>query len=225
MAHRVFNKRLQQQARNPRFQKARIRFLDHHQPFAESQAAVARARALRAENDGVEQKVELLAARLKAALAGERRRMGELRVLVTDVESRLRALESLDSEKLRRFREKYALRLLTERWLPKSIAWRPKAMFRAPFDSFHMEGSSMPPFIEQLLSEESLRRTEFFDPRAVAHWRKTVLRMRRRSPARTAVEMGLMGVTATQLWHKTFIDSELAEVPERISDLRFQIAN
>lgn len=76
-----------------------------YQPFAESDAAKARARALRAENDGVEQKVELLAARLKATLAGERRRLGELRVLVSDVESRLRALESIEGEKLRRFRE------------------------------------------------------------------------------------------------------------------------
>src|SRR5262249_44927163 len=29
--------------------------------------------------------------------------------------------------KLRRFREKYILRLLAERWLPRSIAWRRKA--------------------------------------------------------------------------------------------------
>lgn len=76
-----------------------------YQPFAESAAAKARARQLRAENDGVEQKAELLASRLKATLAGERRRLGELRVLVADVESRLHALESIESEKLRRFRE------------------------------------------------------------------------------------------------------------------------
>ncbi|HEX4462450.1 MAG TPA: hypothetical protein VIA18_30945, partial [Polyangia bacterium] len=76
-----------------------------YQPFAESAAAKARARQLRAENDGVEQKVELLASRLKATLAGERRRLGELRVLVADVESRLRALDAIDSEKLRRFRD------------------------------------------------------------------------------------------------------------------------
>ena len=35
--------------------------------------------------------------------------------------------------KLRGFRDKYLLRLLAERWLPKSIAWRRKAMFRRPW--------------------------------------------------------------------------------------------
>jgi asparagine synthase (glutamine-hydrolysing) len=123
------------------------------------------------------------------------------------------------SWKLRRFREKYALRLLAERWLPKSIAWRPKAMFRAPFDSFHMEGSSMPPFIEQLLSEESLRRTEFFDPLAVAHWRKAYRELPRRGGRRLAIEMGLVGVVATQLWYHTFVDASLADLPSLASDL------
>ena len=37
--------------------------------------------------------------------------------------------------------------------------------------------------------------------------------MRAAGAARTAVEMGLVGVTATQLWHQTFIDGSLAEVP------------
>src|SRR5207244_4373113 len=40
------------------------------------------------------------------------------------------------SWKLHGFRDKYILRLLGERWLPREIAWRRKGMFRAPFDSF-----------------------------------------------------------------------------------------
>ena len=67
--------------------------------------------------------------------------------------------------KLRGLRDKYLLRLLAERWLPKSIAWRRKAMFRAPFDSFH--GDRAPPFVDQLLSAESLRKTGYFDAAAV----------------------------------------------------------
>src|SRR6185503_16983624 len=38
--------------------------------------------------------------------------------------------------KLRRFTDKYLLRLLCERYLPKDVAWRPKGMFRAPLNSF-----------------------------------------------------------------------------------------
>ncbi|HEX9102475.1 MAG TPA: hypothetical protein VF997_09735 [Polyangia bacterium] len=74
-------------------------------PFAESDAARARARVVRSENDAVEQKVELLAARLRALYAGECRRLGELRVLLADVEGRIHAIEAIESDKLRRFRE------------------------------------------------------------------------------------------------------------------------
>src|SRR5262249_28119674 len=50
--------------------------------------------------------------------------------------------------KLRGFRDKYLLRLLAERWLPRDVARRPKAVFRAPFDVFHADQA--PPFVGQL---------------------------------------------------------------------------
>ena len=78
--------------------------------------------------------------------------------------------------KLRGFGDKHILRLLAERWLPRSIAWRRKAMFRAPFDSFYADPP--PAFVEQLLSETSLRKTGYFDPSAVAHWRQAFKAMR-----------------------------------------------
>ena len=108
-------------------------------------------------------------------------------------------------------RDKYLLRRLAERWLPRSIAWRQKAMFRAPFDSFHLENA--PPFVDQLLSPESLRRTGYFDHPSVDHWRHAFRAMRPGSLQRIGVEMGLVGVVATQLWHHTFIDGNLAELP------------
>jgi asparagine synthase (glutamine-hydrolysing) len=113
--------------------------------------------------------------------------------------------------KLPGLRDKYLLRRLAERWLPKGMAWRRKAMFRAPFDSFHMEPA--PAFVEQLLSEESLRRTGYFEPQAVRHWRQTFKAMSPWASQRTSIEMGLVGVLATQLWHHTFIDPSLADLP------------
>src|SRR5205823_526900 len=104
--------------------------------------------------------------------------------------------------KLRGFQDKYILRLLAQRWLPHDAAWRKKAMFRAPFDSFHMEQA--PPFVEQLLSEESLAKTGFFDVPSVDYWRKAFRRMRAGSAARSTLEMGLVGVVGTQLWYHTF---------------------
>ena len=113
--------------------------------------------------------------------------------------------------KLRGFRDKYLLRLLAERWVPPSVFRRGKVIFRAPLDSFHTEPE--PPFIGQLLSGESLRRTGYFDIAQVHHWRRAFRRMRPGSLARLSIEMGLTAVVATQLWHHLFIDSTLSELP------------
>jgi asparagine synthase (glutamine-hydrolysing) len=113
--------------------------------------------------------------------------------------------------KLRGFRDKHLLRLLAERWLPPSIYRRGKVIFRAPLDSFHIDPE--PPFVGQLLSEESLRRTGYFDIAAVRHWRKAFREMRAGSLPRLSVEMGLVAVVATQLWHHLFIDGSLSDLP------------
>ncbi len=115
--------------------------------------------------------------------------------------------------KLRGFRDKYLLRLLAERWLPPQIARRSKVIFRAPLDSFHMDPE--PKFVGELLSEESLRRTGYFDLKEVQHWRKAYREMRVGSMPRLSVEMGLCAVVATQLWHHTYIEGSLADLPTR----------
>ena len=113
--------------------------------------------------------------------------------------------------KLRGFRDKHLLRLLAERWLPPSVYRRGKVIFRAPLDSFYI--APEPPFVGQLLSEESLRRTGYFDIAAVHHWRKAFRQMRTGSLPRLSVEMGLVAVVATQLWHHLFIGGALSDLP------------
>jgi asparagine synthase (glutamine-hydrolysing) len=113
--------------------------------------------------------------------------------------------------KLRGFRDKHLLRLLAERWLPPSVYRRRKVIFRAPLDSFHIEPE--PAFVAQLLSEESLRRTGYFDVAAVHQWRRIYRRMPAGSLPRLSVEMGLVAVVATQLWHHLFLGGQLAELP------------
>jgi asparagine synthase (glutamine-hydrolysing) len=112
--------------------------------------------------------------------------------------------------KLRGWRDKWLLRKLAERHLPREVAWRPKGRFRTPLDSFFRPDA--PPYVAQLLSEESLRRTGYFDPQAVRVWRARVRRLPAHSLLRTAAELGLVGVVATQLWHQRFIDPTLADV-------------
>lgn len=115
--------------------------------------------------------------------------------------------------KLRGFRDKYLLRLLAERWLPPSIYKRGKVIFRAPLDSFHLEPE--PAFVGQLLSTESLKRTGYFEPETVHHWRKAYTTLRAGSLPRLSIEMGLAAVVATQLWHHQYVDGKLCELPSQ----------
>ena len=126
--------------------------------------------------------------------------------------------------KLRGLRDKFILRKMAQRWIPKEIAWRRKAMFRAPLDAFHAEPETLPSFVGELLSPESLARTGYFDPQAVQHWRQASRTMRKGSNQRTMIDMGLVGVVATQLWHHIYIDGSLADLPS-MANFRLQIAD
>ena len=114
--------------------------------------------------------------------------------------------------RLRGFRDKHLLRLLAERWVPKSVARRHKVIFRAPLDSFHIDPE--PAFVADLLSDESLRKTGYFDLAEVRRWRTDFRKMRAGSLPRLSVEMGLMAVTATQLWHHLYMGESLADLPD-----------
>jgi asparagine synthase (glutamine-hydrolysing) len=124
--------------------------------------------------------------------------------------------------KLRGMCDKYLLRLLAARWLPPTIARRPKVIFRAPFDSFH-EGKP-PVFVEQLVSAESLRKTGYFDAKAVSYWRREYRNLRSGSGQRLSMEMGLAGVVSTQLWHHTFIKGNLADLPSMAGSSQMALA-
>jgi asparagine synthase (glutamine-hydrolysing) len=124
--------------------------------------------------------------------------------------------------KLRGMCDKYLLRLLAERYLPKSIARRAKVIFRAPFDSFHED--KPPAFVDQLLSPQSLRKTGYFDPHAVRYWRREYRNLRAGSGRRLSIEMGLAGVVSTQLWHHTFIQAGLADLPSLAGDAQPMLA-
>jgi asparagine synthase (glutamine-hydrolysing) len=114
--------------------------------------------------------------------------------------------------RLRGLRDKHLLRLLAERWVPKEVARRHKVIFRAPLDSFLMEPE--PPFVAELVSEESLRKTGYFDIAEVNRWRRDFRQLRGGSLPRLSVEMGLMAVVATQLWHHLFMKEDLADLPK-----------
>ena len=114
--------------------------------------------------------------------------------------------------KMKGMRDKYLLRLLSERWLPKSIAWRRKAMFRAPVRQFPREryaafrGTIVEPRIARQNRVSSILRR-------LPNRARPSRALMRGSPQRAWVEMGLVGIIATQLWYHLFIDDSLCELP------------
>jgi len=122
----------------------------------------------------------------------------------------------------RRMRDKYLLRQAAERVLPRSVAQRPKHMFQAPLaDSFLVNA---PEYVRELMSEESLKRTGYFDVDQV-----------RRDSARVAADgssrgigrfysLGLGGVVATQLWHHIHLGGGLCSLPANTPAVETDVA-
>jgi asparagine synthase (glutamine-hydrolysing) len=108
-------------------------------------------------------------------------------------------------------RDKYLLRLVAERWLPHDVAWRSKVVFRAPCETLFSQPA--PLLVDQLLSEKALRKTGYFDPAVVLRWREAAQNRKLGAASGFFIKMGLAGVVSTQLWHRLFIDSSLADVP------------
>jgi asparagine synthase (glutamine-hydrolysing) len=117
--------------------------------------------------------------------------------------------------KMRGLRDKYILRRVGERYLPREIAWRRKVMFLAPLDSFFAPSQqSGVTYVDQLLSEDSVKRTGLFRVEQVRLWRNRLQDGRIGWRQRAMVELGMVGVLTTQLWYHLFIE-RLADRPER----------
>ena len=113
--------------------------------------------------------------------------------------------------RLRGFRDKYILRVVGERYLPREIAWRRKVMFRAPMNSFFASAATSG-YVAQLLSEASLRTSGIFKVDRVKDWQARICSGRVSWRQRTMIELGMVGVLSTQLWYHTFI-APLADLP------------
>jgi asparagine synthase (glutamine-hydrolysing) len=110
---------------------------------------------------------------------------------------------------------KWLLRRVAGKVLPTAIANRRKTMFRATMSPTFL-GPDRPAWVDQLLSRESLARTGYFDPKAVATVRAWQSREPRWRTARSfTFDMAMTAVIATQLWHHIYCGGELAELPTR----------
>lgn len=114
--------------------------------------------------------------------------------------------------KIRGTREKHVLRLAAAgRWLPPSIAQRPKQRFVMPFGTPFV-GPKAPPLMRHLLAPDTLSAYGYFDPTrvqaaiaALGGGRRAAGGKARRYLDHLALGLGVTFVASTQLWHHLFV--------------------
>lgn len=107
--------------------------------------------------------------------------------------------------------DKFLLRQYAKRHLHPSVALRPKHIFRAAYGGSFLE--PVPPYVQQLLSPESLDRTGLFDAERVTRAYRELAQPHWRLGPHMIGEVGLVGVVSTQLWHHLFVSGDLCELP------------
>ena len=131
---------------------------------------------------------------------------------ISTLSAQLPTYQSNIVDKLRGLREKWLLRQVAARTLPAAIAQRPKSMFRAHMTPV-MFGPHRPAWVDQPLTEESLRRTGLFDPTRFARELALQRRLGKSTPRRAVFDYVLTAVVATQLFAHLYMGGGLCELP------------
>jgi asparagine synthase (glutamine-hydrolysing) len=104
--------------------------------------------------------------------------------------------------KMRVLNEKFLLKQAMAPYLPAEIIRRPKQPYRAPdIPAFFAE--KPPPYVDDLLSREKLKRYGYFEPTKVSF---LVDKIRHGRSAAYRDHMALVGILSTQLCHYHFIE-------------------
>ena len=101
--------------------------------------------------------------------------------------------------KLRGFKRKYILKRAFEKLLPREVVWRKKAGFGAPLRSW-LRGA-LRPMVDDLLSEDTVKRRGLFDPREVRRIVAANL------SGREDYNLQVFQLLMLELWNRAFIDS------------------
>ena len=100
--------------------------------------------------------------------------------------------------KLKGLKRKYILKKAAEKLLPRDIVWRKKAGFGAPIRSW-LRGA-LRPMVEDLLSEETVKRRGLFKPEEVKRIVATNL------SGREDYNLQIFQLLNLELWMRTFVD-------------------
>jgi asparagine synthase (glutamine-hydrolysing) len=110
--------------------------------------------------------------------------------------------------KMKVLNEKYLLKHTMKRYLPDSIINRSKQPYRAPdIPSFFT--TPAPEYVSELLSEDTIRKYNYFDPRKVSLLCKKIKQGR---AIGYKDNMALVGILSTQIWHYLFIENYIDNI-------------
>lgn len=104
--------------------------------------------------------------------------------------------------KMRGLDEKHILKKMARDMLPASILKRTKQPYLAPDSKSFFAGAKTPDYVEELLSERSLKDSGYFDPKSVG---LLVKKCRNGAVSGFRDNMALVGVLSTQLLHSMFV--------------------
>jgi asparagine synthase (glutamine-hydrolysing) len=102
--------------------------------------------------------------------------------------------------KLRGFKRKYILKRAAERLLPREVVWRKKAGFGAPIRSW-LRGA-LRPLVDDLLSEEAVKKRGLFRPEEVRHI------IAQNLSGREDYNLQVFQLLNLELWQRTFLDQK-----------------
>ncbi len=118
--------------------------------------------------------------------------------------------------KLRGLNEKYILKKAMKNMLPDPVIQRNKQPYRAPIKGSFL-GNRIPGYVEELLSPEAIKRSGYFDPRAVNMLVKKAMKVR---DLNERENMAIAGIISTQLFHDQFIENFPAKAIRNIEPLK-----
>ncbi len=120
---------------------------------------------------------------------------------IVEFAHRLPARYKLGGNMLSGYVQKYLLKKVAERYLPKEIVYRPKAPFGAPLRAWVRK--DLDEMIHDLLSPERLRQRGLFNPSAIA----TMLQQHRTGQEDSAHR--IWALLTLELWMREFIDKRV----------------
>lgn len=121
-----------------------------------------------------------------------------------------------DSHKLNSLNEKFILKKLSQGRIPPSITSRPKQPYRAPIASM-LNSEGLREYFNDLLSEDSLRKSGVFNPEKV---RALMTNVSRQDSVSEVDQMAIAGILSTQILHTRFVSEKVAGNPERLTNYR-----